>query len=73
MNWKIISAFFAGGVVGGLGTWYGVKRHYETRANEEIARMKAYYHDKLEKAKNENTTIVEFSPNMSETDLQSDY
>lgn len=54
MNLRYFAAFFAGGVLGGIGTWYGVKKHYETIANEEIESVKKYYYDCLEKAEKDN-------------------
>lgn len=66
MNWKLIGAFFVGGVIGGVGTWYGVKTHYKNAADEEIAAMNDYYREKIKKLEAENTTEIVLPSDLTE-------
>lgn len=66
MNWKVFAAFIAGGVVGGLGTWYGVRKHYKSLADEEIAIMTEHYRKKLKEAEDTNTVSVELPVDITE-------
>lgn len=64
MNWKIYAAFVSGGVLGGIATWYGVKKYYEKIANEEIEDMKKYFTKKKEELETEYKSD-EFGPNVA--------
>lgn len=66
MNWKIFTAFVAGGIVGGFGTWYGVKKHYKSIADEEIEAMREWYEKKLKEKENEKTIVFELSGDLSD-------
>lgn len=59
MNWKVFFAFIAGGITGGLGTWYGVREYYRKEARKEIAEMNDWYREKLKEAENTRTVVVD--------------
>lgn len=51
MKYKEMILFAAGLIVGGVGTWLVVRKHYEDLANEEIESVKEYYKQDLTERK----------------------
>lgn len=70
MNWKVFFAFIAGGITGGLGTWYGIREHYQKEAKEEISAMNDWYREKLKEVESTRTVVVDGVTDENKKDVE---
>lgn len=72
MSMKTVLVFLLGAGVGSVGMYLGVKRHFETLADEEIESVKEYYKSDLVKELKKGAKTEEIDPEMPENEENTD-